>query len=83
MKENRFKELEYNRRQHDYILVIILKSGKDFGFSVYAESKAELLKEAKDRIELVRGWGWCEEIDRVYATRYDCISAPERVRQAA
>lgn len=55
---------------------------------VYADS----IKDAKSKVRgqlMVDGWEFVNadalvmEVERVYATRYDCIFTPERVRLAA
>ncbi len=73
----------YIRGHHSYIFRMVLKGGKKFEWCTYVESQRELDKELVYYTRLVREWGWCEEIERVYATRYDCMTKPEGVRKVA
>lgn len=65
---------------HRYRLNIVLNTGQKLHCRVTACTQAELNYEAK---WLIEDRGYWEEVDRVYATRIDCMAAPERVRQAA
>ncbi len=73
----------YKSGHYSYNLHFILKGGKTFDRAIWVDSRNELLKYARGCIEEIREWGWCEEIERVYATRYDCTARPERVRREA
>ncbi len=65
---------------HRYRLHVILKTGPNFRCRVIAGTQAELDYEAKF---LIKDRGYWEEVDRVYATRIDCMVAPEGVRLVA
>ena len=65
---------------HKYRLHIVLQTGQTFTCRVIALTQRELDYEAK---VLIKARGYWEEVDRVYATRIDCITMPERVRRVA
>ncbi len=66
-----------------YKVYIILKGGKKFEWETYIGDRSDLLADVSYWIKLIREWGWSEEVDRVYATRYDCIIGLERVQRVA
>ena len=71
-------------RGHDgYRIHVVLKGGKELSWHTWAESQKALNEEGEFYRKLVREWGYSEEIDRVYATRYDCMDTLGRAQQRA
>ncbi len=65
---------------HRYRLHVVLQNGRKVYFRVFANTQAELDEEAKF---LIKDRGYWEEVDRVYATRIDCMPMSGRARRAA
>ncbi len=68
---------------YSYKVHVVLKGGNELSWITSVDTQAELNADGEYYRKLTREWGYSEEIERVYATRYDCMAGPERVRMAA
>ncbi len=75
--------IKYNPDQFGYCLAAVFKDGREYYHHFYPSSQAELNADVKELLSDAREWGFCEEVERVYATRIDCMAVPEGVRRAA
>ena len=73
----------YISGRYHYKVHVVLKGGKELTWITCVDTQEELNEDGDFYRKLTREWGYSEEVERVYATRYDCVRSPERVREAA